>query len=405
MDSKLFGGILLVVGTTIGAGMLALPIATAQLGFWGSLVLLISCWVVMTACAFLFLEVNLWFPPNSNLISMAGATLGKVGQSVAWVVYLVLLYSILSAYIAGGGDLFHYLLTSIGIKIPLSIASIVFTIMLGSVVYLGIRSVDYVNRGLMFGKLGALILLVGLIMPFVSSENLSNGEMKHILAPTSISVTAVAFACLMIIPSLRTYFGEDTKSLRKAVFIGTLIPLICYIAWDMVIMGVVPLYGNPGLNQMLHSASSNSDLVAALTSLLQKNSVTVLAKFFTSICMATSFLSIALCLSDFLSDGLKVSKETNGKYLIYGITFLPPIIVVLFYPDAFIRALNYAGICCFILMIFLPPLMAWRGRYHRALATGFVEGDGYQVRGGKFLLAVLLLFATLMIGFGIEGAI
>ena len=88
MSSKLFGGILLVIGTTIGAGMLALPVATAQLGFLGSVVLLTACWGIMTACAFLFLEVNLWLPPNSNLISMAGLTLGKAGQSVVWVVFI-----------------------------------------------------------------------------------------------------------------------------------------------------------------------------------------------------------------------------------------------------------------------------------------------------------------------------
>lgn len=400
MSSKLVGGILLVAGTTIGAGMLALPVATAQLGFVGSTALLISCWGVMTACAFLFLEVNLWLPPNSNLISMAGATLGRVGQSVAWAVYLFLLYSILSAYIAGGGDLFHYLLISHGIHLSVSVAALLFTVLFGLIVYLGIRSVDYVNRGLMTGKMGAFILLVILIFPFVSPAQLTTSEFKHIITPNSITVTTVAFGCLMIIPSLRTYFNEDVVSLRKAIFIGMLIPLICYIAWDMVIMGVIPLFGTPGLNQMLHSATSNSDVVAALNSLLQQNSITLLAKFFTSICMATSFLSISLCLSDFLSDGLGVSKRGLGNVLIYGATFLPPTLIVLFYPDAWSRGLNFAGLSCFILMILLPPLMVWFGRYHRDLAV-----ESYQVRGGKFLLALLVVFATLMIGFGIEGAV
>jgi tyrosine-specific transport protein len=402
MNSKLLGGILLVVGTTIGAGMLALPVATAQLGFWGSLVLLISCWGIMTACAFLFLEVNLWLPPNSNLISMAGATLGKGGQSVAWIIYLVLLYSILSAYIAGGGDLFHYILSSRGINIPLSAADILFTVLFGLIVYCGIRSVDYVNRGLMFGKLGALVFLIFLILPFVTMDNLGNGEFKHIIAPSSVTVTALAFGNLMIIPSLRTYFNEDIKSLRQAIFIGTLIPLLCYIGWEMVILGVVPLEGALGLKQMLHSSSSNSDLISALSALLQQKTVTVLAKFFTSICVATSFLSISLCLSDFLSDGLRVAKQGKGNIVVFGATFLPPIAAVLFYPDAFMRGLTYAGLSCFVLMILLPPIMAWSGRYHRALAQ---EKTAYRVHGGKFLLALLVVFATLMIGFGLEGAI
>lgn len=399
MHSKLFGGILLVIGTTIGAGMLALPVATAQLGFWGSTGLLVTCWAVMTACAFLFLEVNLWLPQNSNLISMAGATLGKSGQVVAWTFYLFLLYSILCAYISGGGDLFHFLITNSGIPISMGSSAILFTVILGFVVFFGMRSVDYVNRGLMFGKLGAFVLLVAFIFPLVSPEKLASGQFTPSAAPTSIAVTAVAFTCLMIIPSLRTYFNGDIKSLRKAIFYGTLIPLLCYIAWDMVVMGVVPLEGQYGLKNMLHSDSANSDLIVALTTLVHSRTVTLLVKFFTSICMATSFLSISLSLSDFLSDGFKVAKKGMGNILVYSVTFIPPVAVVLLYPNAFIRALNYAGVCCFILMVMMPPLMVWRGRYHHDIA------QGYTVRGGKFLLALLMVFATLMIGFGMEGAI
>ena len=42
MNSKVLGGILLIVGTSIGGGMLALPLATAEGGFIGALVLLIG---------------------------------------------------------------------------------------------------------------------------------------------------------------------------------------------------------------------------------------------------------------------------------------------------------------------------------------------------------------------------
>lgn len=401
MNSRLLGGILLVIGTTIGAGMLALPTATAQLGFWGSTLLLVSCWAVMTTCSFLFLEVNLSLPSNTNIISMAGATLGRIGQAIAWVVYLVLLYSIICAYISGGGDLFQYLLSLQGIHASSAFSSVLFTLIFSLVVYCGIRSVDYVNRGLMVGKLGALLVLVFLIFPFVSPEKLMGGQLKYITSPTSITVVAVAFGSLMIIPSLRAYFGEDVKSLRKAIFIGTLIPLLCYIAWNMVIMGVIPLNGNPGLIQMLNSANTNSTLVSTLSAMLHSRIITSLVQFFTSICMATSFLSVSLSLSDFLADGLRVAKQGLGKLVVYAGTFLPPVLIVLFYPNAFIRGLNYAGLSCFVLMVLMPPLMVWSGRYY----LGTLSQEAYEIPGGKFLLAGLVLFATLMIGFGLKGVI
>ncbi len=405
MNSKLLGGILLVVGTTIGAGILALPVATAQMGFWGSMGLLVGAWALMTTCAFVFLEVNLWLPPNTNLISMAGATLGKYGQVVAWCVYLFLLYSILCAYVAGGGDLFHYLLLSTGLNISLASASILFTVLFGIIVFFGIRSVDFVNRGLMFGKMGAFLLLVLFIVPYVSSNVLIGEGFKHSISSASITVTAVAFGSLMIIPSLRSYFGEDVKSLRKAIFIGMFIPLLCYIAWDLVILGVIPFEGKGGLKDMMHSASSNSDLLTALGSILKRDNVNSLAKFFTSISMTTSFLSISLCLTDFLSDGFRVAKKGKGNVLVMSATFLPPVLIVLFYPDAFLRALQYAGISCIILMVLLPALMAWRGRYSAISRTLALEAGSYQMWGGKILLAVLIAFATLMVGFSLGGVV
>lgn len=400
MNFKLIGGTLLIIGTTIGAGMLALPIATAQMGFWGSTGLLIGCWLIMTTCSLLILEVNLWLPPNSNLISMAGATLGWPAQVLAWVAYLVMLYSILCAYISGGADIFKYILALQGIYISASQASLLFTILFGAVVYFGIKSVDYVNRSLMFGKLSALFILLLLILPFASSHNFNPTTTHQLLCPAAISVAAVAFASGMIIPSLRTYFHDDVTMLRKVIIVGTFIPLLCYIAWNLAIMGVVPFSGDHGLQRMMVSGSSNSDLLSSISLYLQKESIHNIAKFFTSICMATSFLGISLSLSDFVADGLKVPKTGRNNLIIFAATYLPPITIVLFWPSVFMKGLSYAGISAIVLMVLYPPLMAWSGRYLVELAPAEAA---YRVRGGKLLLLVLLIFATLLTIYGIES--
>ena len=397
MDFKLVGSILLIIGTSIGAGMLALPIATAQLGFMGSIVLLFFCWFVMTAGALLLLEVNLWLPQNSNLISMAKATIGPIGQIISWITYLLLLYSLLCAYIAGGSDLFHNLLLASGFDIPVWASAIVFTIVFGAIVYLGIRSVDYVNRGLMFVKFGAYILLVILLIPFISAAKLAAGEIKNITSVTAITVTITSFGYAAIVPSLRVYFAGDIHKLKKAIFIGSIIPLFCYVAWDMAIMGVLPLEGEHGLISILQSKSSTSDLVNTLNQTADSTSVNFFVKLFTSICVLTSFLGVALCLTDFLADGFQMEKKGGNKVFIQVATLLPPLVIVLFFPNAFITALEYAGIYCVILLILLPAWMAWKGRYHRHIAKG------YKVHGGKPLLAFLILFSLVMIVRGVTG--
>jgi tyrosine-specific transport protein len=381
-NMKLLGGILLIIGTSIGGGMLALPIATSPIGFVQSSFLLFFCWFVMTAGAFIILEVNLWLPNESNIISMAKATLGKSGQAVAWVTCLLLLYSLLAAYIAGGSDFFKSLLTLAHVSLPSWLVSILFTVLLGQIVFRGIQSVDIVNRGLMFAKLAALFLLIVWVSPHVSMDKLESGEFKYITTSLTVAITSFGFAT--IIPSLRSYFHNDVKKLRQAILIGSLIPLVCYILWNLTIMGVIPREGENGLISILHSGRSTSEFVNQLSLLLQRDTITTFARIFTSICLLTSFLGVALGLSDFLADGLKIVKEGKNKFLICAVTFLPPLLIVLVYPGAFIAALSYAGIYCVVLLVLLPALMAWAGRYRKNIA------NGYQVIGGKALLVFLI---------------
>ena len=63
MTSRFIGGILLIVGTSIGGGMLALPVANAAVGFWQSSAFLFICWALMTAGALyiLYRQENTWF--------------------------------------------------------------------------------------------------------------------------------------------------------------------------------------------------------------------------------------------------------------------------------------------------------------------------------------------------------
>ncbi len=201
MNSRFIGGILLIIGTSIGGGMLALPVATAEVGFFNSVLFLIGCWLVMTVGALLVLEVNLRLPPGSNMVSMAKSTLGLPGQILAWVTYLFLLYTLLAAYISGGSDVFSSIFATLHIAIPAKLSALIFTLLFGCVVYAGIRAVDFVNRGLMFGKLGVFLVLLVIISPHMKRTLLDGGSVQAITGSLMILITSFGFAS--IVPSLR----------------------------------------------------------------------------------------------------------------------------------------------------------------------------------------------------------
>ncbi len=198
--------------------------------------------------------------------------------------YLLLLYALLAAYIAGGGDFLKHLLLTFHMNLSIKTSSVLFAGLLSLIVYKGLGSVDYVNRGLMISKLLSFILLVICVFPFISMKYLFSLENSYqlgvILSSTTVIMTSFGFA--VIVPSLCSYFNNDLFMLRRAILIGSLIPLFCYCLWELTIMGAIPTYGNSGLLVMYHSGHSTSDLISALNHLLDNRLVNVLVKIFIS---------------------------------------------------------------------------------------------------------------------------
>lgn len=387
MNARFIGGILLIIGTSIGAGMLALPIANAATGFWPSSFYLLVCWAAMTLGAFIILEVNLYLPSGNHMVSMAKATLGLPGLLAAWLSYLFLLYTLLCAYISGGSDVFRSVAQHLHIPLQDWQASILFTVAFGAIVYQGIHSVDIVNRMLMFGKLSVYLLLVMLFTPSIQNSHLYSGDYTQITSTVMILITSFGYA--VIVPNLRVYFNDDVSKLRRVIAIGSFIPLLCYIAWDAVIMGCLPKEGPNGLVALMQNPHPTSTLATLLETQIQHPLVTTFFNIFSSLCMLTAFLGVSLCLISFLADGLKANQHGKEGYWLSFLTFTPPLGIVLFYPGAYIHALNYAGIFCVILMLLLPALMAWFGRRQFK--------PTYMAFGGKPVLLLVIAFSLVLL--------
>jgi tyrosine-specific transport protein len=387
LDMKLVGGVLLVIGICIGGGMLALPLVNAPVGFVNSSVFLFLCWLTMTFGALLVLEVNSWLGSGANMISMARQTLGWPGQLVAWASYLWLLYSLLSAYLAGGTDILVGLLALLGLHIPAGWLTLGLTLVVAALVYQGVRWVDYANRGLIFGKFTAYFLLLLLITPFLSLPLLTQGG-NILQIHTALMVLITAFGFATIVPSLHQYFHNEVAKTRQVIVIGSFVTLVFYVVWDLMVMGIIAREGADGLLAIRQAGDNLTQLAQAVEVNLNSHWVTELFRFFSSVCILTSFLGVSLCLFDFLADGLHMQKTGKQGVILLLITFVPALILVVFLPSIFIEALTYAGIACVVLLLMLPVAMAWRGRYVVKVST-----QEYQVWGGKPLLIVLSIIA------------
>lgn len=387
--SRLFGAILLIAGTTIGAGMLALPISTGRAGFFPSVITMLFSWLYLTYSAFCILEVNLAAPSKGNIISMASHTLGKTGKYISWVAYLFLLYALNTAYIAVSTSIFQNILEKLTGQtiahilciLPLLIA---FSLLLRG----GMKIVDEINRLLMAGLVLSFVVLLSFSLPHVEVANLKAVNMGFMVS--SLSTIMTAFGFHIIIPSLVTYLHGNLKELRLAIWIGSLIPLIAYLLWQLAIVGMVPVGGSWSLEDAYTQGLSGTDLLSQLT---QHPLASWVAQAFALFVILTSFLGVSVSLFDFLADGLKIEKKAQGKWKLFFFTFVPPLYFALSYPRAFFSALEYAGAFgVVVLLALIPALMVWRKRYVLHLPST------YQVMGGKCGLVLLIVISCIIIG-------
>jgi tyrosine-specific transport protein len=389
MLKKVIGSILMIVGTAVGAGMLALPVATAEANYQTTVLMMLFAWIIMTIGALAILEVNLWFPSGANFFTMVQNTYGKYAKIFSTCIYLLLLYSLLCAYLSGIGDILHGLLASIHLNLPRSMSTIIALVLLSAIVIRGISTVDVVNRGLMGVKFLAYVVLVFAIAPHISLSHLTEG--KYVYQTSTLMVIVTSFGFANIIPTLRAYLHSDKRKLIQVVVGGSLLALVIYLIWVSSVQGLLTRTGDSGLLAIFHSSEPNTLLMKTISALVHSEIVSIFAKVFISICAVTSFLGVAISLVDFIADGLQTEKKGMDGVKIHALAFLPPFIVVLLAPGIFIKALGYAGFFCVFLLILLPVAMLYRGRYLKA----FTRND--IVPGGKIVLIITGIIAVALL--------
>lgn len=381
---ELIGGVLLVSGTTIGAAMLALPTITGLAGFFPSIILFVFYWMLLTYSAFLMLEATLFMGGKTNIISMARKTLGFPGEAASWTFYLFLLYALTTAYLTGSSQIMQDMFQAVfGLDLPHYAGVLPLLLVFGYFVYHGTKAVDFVNRLLMTGLAIAYFLMIVTLFPEVKTDNLRHTAWKYLLI--SNSVIATSFGFHIIIPTLSCYLNRDVKKLTLSLLIGSFIPLIIYILWVFVSLGIIPIEGAFGIKEGYLEGENGVHL---LTGILGNNWLSMIARFFSFFAIITSFLGVSLSLQDFLADGFKVKKTPSGKSVLFLLTFLPPLIIMWLNPRAFLTALEYAGAFgVMTLLVLMPALMVYKGRY-----IDHYSGE-YQAPGGKLSLILVMIIA------------
>jgi tyrosine-specific transport protein len=376
----------MIAGTTIGAGMLGIPLLTAKAGFTPAFFITAVVWLFMLATGLLFLEVSLWMPPGSNLLSMASRFLGRKGKLVTVAMFLFLYMTLMVAYFAAGAPLLTAALNSLfGLSLGGWQGCLFFGLLFSAIVSFGARVIDRTN----------IILTVAMVAAYFSLIKVGSSEVKfEQLTPSywpgvfiALPVLFSAFGYHNVIPPLCTYLKKDRRALQLSIIIGTTIPLVMYVLWQWLIIGSIPI------ENISAALLQGQPATGALQAVTGKPYVFLIGQFFAFFALVTSLLGVSFSLVDFLGDALKVSRSGFKGLALTLLVFVPPFIFTLIDPAIFDRALGYAGgFGEAFLNGLLPVTLVWLGRYKHKLSHESC------LPGGKALLITLFVFALFVMG-------
>ena len=261
---SVFGGAMIIAGSTIGAGMFSLPVVSAGMWFFWGLALLIVAWYCMYSSSLMILETNLHFHNGSSFDTLTKETLGDWARIVNGISVAFVLYIVSYAYVSGGSSMLsHTLAQNFGVVISPGLSGLIFGLTMATIVTISTSAVD---------RFISIMLLLMVASFFTASTSIAGSiNISTLLPESGIGYTPYVFMALPFmltsfgyhgnVPSLVKYYEGDANKVRKALLVGSATGLACYSVWLFVSMGVLGREGLRGSSsRTTHDNGRLSDL-------------------------------------------------------------------------------------------------------------------------------------------------
>lgn len=385
---KVLGGALLITGTAIGAVTIALPIVLSSWGMIWGIGIYFVMWAMMTYTGLCVTEVSFHFDKPVGYLTMVDKLLGFKAYMIAWFVFLMLLYALVSAYLAGFADVF----LSIS---AFSSSSTQVMILPGALI--GICALclgqDFCN---VINRLSLYVLLLGFVTILILF--ISSGE-HHIHTATDFkfifrdSLTVlVAFGYQVVLPSVRHYVRSDHRAMVRSILLGSGIALMIYVVWSFGLLSILPATGAGSIEVLKSAAEPVKLMPQILESILGVPYVGILIQTFLFTAIMSSYIGITLSLYHFLQDGLRMKNQWYEVILLSCLTILPPLFLDMRFPGAFMATLAFGGVFVCVLNVILPVVMVASLRIKRLQSQYHAPGGWLPLLLCMMLVVVLGLF-------------
>ncbi|CRH27528.1 low affinity tryptophan permease TnaB [Pantoea ananatis] len=389
-----FWGVMVIAGTVIGGGMFALPVDLAGAWFfWGAFILIIA-WFSMLHSGLLLLEANLNYPTGSSFNTLTKDLLGKRWNVISGITVAFVLYILTYAYISANGAIISETLSMhSSMTIPSRVIGIGTAVFVASVLWISSLAASRITSLFLGIKILAFVIVFGSlffkvdfsILSDVSGISESNRYFPYIFM--AVPVCLASFGFHGNIPSLIICYGKRKDKLVKSIVLGSLLALFIYLFWLYCTMGNIP---REKFKEIISSGGNVDALVKSFMGTHPGGVIEFFLLVFSNLAVASSFFGVTLGLFYYLVDLFKIDNSHFGRFKTVLLTFLPPGILYLLFPNGFIYGIGGAGLCATIWAVIVPALLALKSRKRFPDKT-------FTVWGGKVIPAVVILFGVIVI--------
>ncbi len=330
-------GLAILIGTQIGAGVLGLPYAAAQVGLIPAIIILFGIMGILLLTALLTLKLSVEMG-GAQMSTIAYRTLGSLG---GWIMYLsisVMSFGALLAYISGMGSVMSSLFS-----INTTLGALIFWIFASIIIYMGIEASGKTELIMNYVM---ILLFIGVIIMLVPHANVKNAlyvKWGGIFAITGVSIFALG--CHMVIPDVYKGIGDYNKT-KRVIVLSFLIPTIIY---SLFMAAFLLVYGT----------KTPQIATQALSSFYGKFGE-IVGNVIPFIAIITSYIGVGLA-----QQSNSVEYINMKKWLAWSLTVLPPLLVYLLGISNFTYILAFAGSTGDLTAFIILPLAMWLVKWLR----------------------------------------
>ncbi|MBR1843415.1 MAG: hypothetical protein IJ793_00855 [Opitutales bacterium] len=339
---KILHSSLLVAGTSIGAGLLALPMTSVNIGIGLLTVTILLMLFVSCHTSMMVVRLNEICQTPASVVDIAKKYGDKLTFGMLSASFYGLSFAVLTAYFSALAD-------TVSKNWSFNYGGVVIACGCGLFLCLCLKETVFANLNSVF-----VLLLVGIIASAVFTIGFSNVPSELLLAtpqwrevPTFLPVIFCSFVMQMVCPHVYAYLEHDVRKVRLAIFIGLLLIVTVYLSWTVCVLTKI-FEGNPEFfRQMQAHRVSVGELTKFLCKASGSDLIETLLKFLTVFGITTSAIGVAVGMMHAL--GTHMPKSVARLVVCF-----IPIVINFLCPNAFVAIFAIVGVICTVFAVFGP---------------------------------------------------